>query len=180
VRLYVSSPEGAAWELLVTGPKWFDTRAGKGGGGGIDLVMHLLGSISSRPSSCLPRWVRLASVSRSATAEIRAARCCASTGLSCCASSLASESRPCGLRSSLPSVGLPLSPSWRPKPLRFRLPRGVLPHTPQEQGDGLRPLDSLLLGLRLGTFQPRQGCAAPSGWPVSSLRCGPRQPPCGP
>ena len=32
VRLYVSSPEGAAWELLVTGPKWFDTRAGKGGG----------------------------------------------------------------------------------------------------------------------------------------------------
>jgi len=43
VRLYVSSPEGAAWELLVTGPKWFDTRAGKGGGGGIDLVMHLLG-----------------------------------------------------------------------------------------------------------------------------------------
>jgi hypothetical protein len=47
--------------------KWFDTRAGKGGGGGIDLVMHLLGSISSRPSSCLPRWVRLASVSRCAT-----------------------------------------------------------------------------------------------------------------
>ena len=43
VRLFVSSPEGFAWELLVTGPKWFDTRAGKGGGGGIDLVMHLLG-----------------------------------------------------------------------------------------------------------------------------------------
>ena len=42
VRLYVSR-EGAAWELLVTGVKWFDTRAGKGGGGGIDLVMHLLG-----------------------------------------------------------------------------------------------------------------------------------------
>ena len=36
-------PEGFAWELLVTGPKWFDTRAGEGGGGGIDLVMHLLG-----------------------------------------------------------------------------------------------------------------------------------------
>lgn len=43
VRLFVSSPEGFAWELLVTGPKWYDTRAGKGGGGGIDLVMHLLG-----------------------------------------------------------------------------------------------------------------------------------------
>ena len=42
VRLYVSSPEGQAWELLVTGPKWYDTRAEKGGGGGIDLVMHLL------------------------------------------------------------------------------------------------------------------------------------------
>lgn len=42
VRLYVSSPEGHAWELLVTGPKWYDTRAEKGGGGGIDLVMHLL------------------------------------------------------------------------------------------------------------------------------------------
>lgn len=43
VRLFVSSPEGFAWELLVTGVKWFDTRANKGGGGGIDLVMHLLG-----------------------------------------------------------------------------------------------------------------------------------------
>lgn len=43
VRLYVSSPSGFAWEVLVTGPKWFDVRAGKGGGGGIDLVMHLLG-----------------------------------------------------------------------------------------------------------------------------------------
>jgi hypothetical protein len=41
VRLYVSSPEGHAWELLVTGPKWYDTRAEKGGGGGIDLTMHL-------------------------------------------------------------------------------------------------------------------------------------------
>jgi hypothetical protein len=32
VRLYVSR-EGAAWELLVTGAKWFDTRANKGGEG---------------------------------------------------------------------------------------------------------------------------------------------------
>jgi hypothetical protein len=42
VRLYVSR-EGSAWELLVTGAKWFDTRANKGGGGGIDLAMHLAG-----------------------------------------------------------------------------------------------------------------------------------------
>lgn len=42
VRLFLSSPAGSAWEVLVTGLKWFDTRAGKGGGGGIDLVMHLL------------------------------------------------------------------------------------------------------------------------------------------
>ena len=42
VRLFLSSPSGFAWEVLVTGLKWFDVRAGKGGGGGIDLVMHLL------------------------------------------------------------------------------------------------------------------------------------------
>ena len=42
VRLFVSSKEGAAWELLVTGVKWFDSRAEKGGGGSIDLTMHLL------------------------------------------------------------------------------------------------------------------------------------------
>lgn len=41
-RLYVSR-EGSAWEVLVTGAKWFDTRAKKGGGGGIDLTMHLTG-----------------------------------------------------------------------------------------------------------------------------------------
>nr|WP_017166853.1 hypothetical protein [Xanthomonas phaseoli] len=28
-------------ELLATGRKWFDTRAEKGGGGAIDLAMHL-------------------------------------------------------------------------------------------------------------------------------------------
>ncbi len=43
LRLFLSSPSGFAWEVLVTGLKWFDVRAGKGGGGGIDLVMHLLG-----------------------------------------------------------------------------------------------------------------------------------------
>ena len=32
---------GADWELLVDGPKFFDTRAKTGGGGAVDLVMHL-------------------------------------------------------------------------------------------------------------------------------------------
>ena len=31
------------FELLTTGPKWYDTRARKGGGGAIDLAMHVLG-----------------------------------------------------------------------------------------------------------------------------------------
>ncbi|MEO6823697.1 MAG: hypothetical protein ABI167_03030 [Nitrosospira sp.] len=43
MRLFISVPSGFAWELLLTDSKWFDTRAGKGGGGGIDLVMYLLG-----------------------------------------------------------------------------------------------------------------------------------------
>jgi hypothetical protein len=30
------------FEILTTGPKWFDTHAMKGGGGAIDLAMHLL------------------------------------------------------------------------------------------------------------------------------------------
>lgn len=33
---------GGSVELLATGPKWYDTRAEKGGGGAIDLTMHLL------------------------------------------------------------------------------------------------------------------------------------------
>ena len=43
VRLFLSSSSGFAWEVLVTDLKWYDVRAAKGGGGGIDLVMHLLG-----------------------------------------------------------------------------------------------------------------------------------------
>jgi len=31
------------FEILTTGTKWYDTRARKGGGGAIDLAMHLLG-----------------------------------------------------------------------------------------------------------------------------------------
>ena len=42
VRLHVSLPAGATFELLVTGPKWYDTRTGEGGGGAIDLTMYLL------------------------------------------------------------------------------------------------------------------------------------------
>jgi hypothetical protein len=31
------------FEILTTGPKWYDTRARRGGGGAIDLAMHVLG-----------------------------------------------------------------------------------------------------------------------------------------
>jgi len=41
LRWIVAVDEGNV-ELLVTGLKWFDTREGKGGGGAIDLAMHLL------------------------------------------------------------------------------------------------------------------------------------------
>jgi hypothetical protein len=40
MRLYVSVGSGVT-ELLATGPKWYDTRAQRGGGGAIDLTMHL-------------------------------------------------------------------------------------------------------------------------------------------
>ena len=30
------------FEILTTGTKWYDTRAKKGGGGAIDLAMHVL------------------------------------------------------------------------------------------------------------------------------------------
>jgi hypothetical protein len=31
------------FEILTTGAKWYDTRAQRGGGGAIDLAMHVLG-----------------------------------------------------------------------------------------------------------------------------------------
>lgn len=34
---------GADFELLCTGPKFYNTRTGQGGGGAVDLAMHLLG-----------------------------------------------------------------------------------------------------------------------------------------
>lgn len=40
-RWHVSAG-GHEYELLVTGPKFWDTRDGRGGGGALDLVMHLL------------------------------------------------------------------------------------------------------------------------------------------
>jgi len=40
LRLYVSI-EGGVVELLATGLRWYDSRVEKGGGGAIDLVMHL-------------------------------------------------------------------------------------------------------------------------------------------
>jgi len=41
-RWHAHTPRGD-FEILTTGPKWYDTRARKGGGGAIDLAMHLLG-----------------------------------------------------------------------------------------------------------------------------------------
>jgi hypothetical protein len=35
--------EGRDFELLTTGPKFFDTHSKTGGGGAIDLAMHLTG-----------------------------------------------------------------------------------------------------------------------------------------
>lgn len=40
-RWHVSAG-GHDYELLVTGSKFWDTRARRGGGGALDLVMHLL------------------------------------------------------------------------------------------------------------------------------------------
>jgi hypothetical protein len=42
VRLHVAVG-GHVVELLATGVRWYDPRAKKGGGGAIDLAMHLLG-----------------------------------------------------------------------------------------------------------------------------------------
>jgi hypothetical protein len=40
IRYHVNA-NGRDWEFLLTGPKFWDTRAGKGGGGAIDLTMYL-------------------------------------------------------------------------------------------------------------------------------------------
>lgn len=41
-RWHASTTRGE-FELLTTGPKWYDTRAHRGGGGAIDLAMYVLG-----------------------------------------------------------------------------------------------------------------------------------------
>nr|WP_180727390.1 hypothetical protein [Paraburkholderia sp. PGU16] len=41
-RWHVKTLRGE-FEILITGSKWYDTRAQIGGGGSIDLAMHLLG-----------------------------------------------------------------------------------------------------------------------------------------
>jgi hypothetical protein len=41
-RWHVSTVRGE-FEILTTGVRWYDTRACAGGGGAIDLAMHLLG-----------------------------------------------------------------------------------------------------------------------------------------
>ncbi len=40
-RWHISTVSGE-FEILTTGVKWYDTRAKKGGGGAIDLAMHIL------------------------------------------------------------------------------------------------------------------------------------------
>ena len=43
VRVHISA-DGRDFELLLTGVKWYDTRAKAGGGGAVDLAMHLFHS----------------------------------------------------------------------------------------------------------------------------------------
>ncbi len=42
-RRWHAHTERGHFEILTTGCKWYDTRARKGGGGAIDLVMHVEG-----------------------------------------------------------------------------------------------------------------------------------------
>lgn len=42
-RVWVTTPAGEVVGLQVDGIRWYDLQARKGGGGGIDLAMHLLG-----------------------------------------------------------------------------------------------------------------------------------------
>jgi hypothetical protein len=40
-RLHVTV-DARVFEIIATGPKWYDTRAERGGGGAIDLAMYIL------------------------------------------------------------------------------------------------------------------------------------------
>lgn len=41
-RRWHARTSAGEFEILTTGPKWYDTRAKIGGGGAIDLAMHVL------------------------------------------------------------------------------------------------------------------------------------------
>ena len=41
-RRWHAHTSGGEFEILTTGTKWYDTRAKVGGGGAIDLAMHIL------------------------------------------------------------------------------------------------------------------------------------------
>lgn len=55
-RLFVSVPSGMSWELVVTGARWYDTRAKLGGGGAVDLWMHLSGKAFAAAVNELVVW----------------------------------------------------------------------------------------------------------------------------
>ncbi len=42
-RRWHARTSSGEFEIMTTGPKWYDTRAHRGGGGAIDLAMHVLG-----------------------------------------------------------------------------------------------------------------------------------------
>ncbi len=46
------------FEILTTGTKWYDTRAKKGGGGAIDLAMHLEALSFPNAVKCLQKRAR--------------------------------------------------------------------------------------------------------------------------
>lgn len=54
---YHVSVNNRDYELLICEQKWFDTRANKGGGGAIDLTMHLFSESFSRAFGRLDKLV---------------------------------------------------------------------------------------------------------------------------
>jgi hypothetical protein len=48
-----ASAGGHDFEMLCSGPKFFDTRARRGGGGAVDLAMHLYGFSFKQAAKCL-------------------------------------------------------------------------------------------------------------------------------
>ncbi len=54
-RRWHAHVDGRDYELLLTGPKFWDTRQAVGGGGAVDLVMHLTGGDFKAASRQLTR-----------------------------------------------------------------------------------------------------------------------------